>query len=269
MAPTGDAPVLVERDGAVEIWTLNRPDVRNPLTDEPMIRALLNLVEAVNDDLSVGCVVLTGAGRAFSAGGNVKDMRDRRGMFGGDPAEIRRRYRAGIQRVAAAVTACEVPIVAAVNGPAVGAGCDLALMADIRIASPEASFAESFVRLGLIPGDGGAWLLPRAVGASRAAEMTFSGDPVDAETAAAWGLVSRVVPRDELLLRARALAHRIARNPSGSLRMAKVLLRQADRMPYTSVLEMSAGFQAIAHHTAEHAQVLDDMGTGGRDGAAR
>lgn len=260
-----EEPVLVERDGPVELWTLNRAETRNPLTDAPMVDRLLDLIDRAEADHGLGCVVLTGAGPAFSAGGNVKDMRRRTGMFAGDPAEVRRRYRAGIQRLAARLTAFEVPLIAAVNGPAVGAGCDLALMADVRIASARASFAESFVRLGLIPGDGGAWLLPRAVGASRAAEMTLTGDPIDAVTAAEWGLVSRVVPAEKLLPEAMALAHRIARNPAGALRMAKLLLRQAEQVPYQTVLELSAGLQAIAHHTDEHARALDAMGRRTRD----
>ena len=126
-------------------------------------------------------------------------MADRDGMFGLDPIEQRHAYVAGIQRIPRALARLEVPLIAAVNRPAIGAGCDLAMMCDIRVASERASFAESFVQIGLVPGDGGTWFLQRAIGYERAAEMTLTGDRIDAETALAWGMVSRVVPHDELL----------------------------------------------------------------------
>jgi enoyl-CoA hydratase/carnithine racemase len=135
------------------------------------------------------------------------------------PAQTRRNYKLGIQRIPLAFDALEVPIIAAVNGSAIGAGCDLACMCDIRIAAESASFAESFVKLGIIPGDGGAWLLPRAVGFSKACEMAFTGDMVKSAEALACGLVSKVVPDGELMTAARALAERIAANPPHAVRM--------------------------------------------------
>jgi len=132
-------------------------------------------------------------------------------------------------------------------------------MCDIRIASEQARFAESFVKLGIIPGDGGAWLLPRLVGLSKAAELTFTGDMIDAAEALACGLVSKVVPADELMGEARALAERIAANPGNSLRMAKRLLREGQHVRLDTLLEMSAAFQAIAHHTVEHEEAIDAL----------
>ena len=132
-------------------------------------------------------------------------------------------------------------------------------MCDIRIASKRARFAESFVKLGIIPGDGGAWLLPRLVGLSKAAELTFTGDTIGVEEALACGLVSKVVPTDELMNEARALANRIAANPGNSLRMAKRLLREGQHVRLDTLLEMSAAFQAIAHHTVEHDQAIEDL----------
>ena len=120
------------------------------------MEAIVENVDRVNLDHDVRAVVLTGAGSAFSAGGNVKDMVDRAGMFGGSPYELRDGYRNGIQRIPLALYHCQVPVIAAVNGPAVGAGCDLTMMCNMRIASTRAWFAESFVNLGIIPGDGGA-----------------------------------------------------------------------------------------------------------------
>jgi enoyl-CoA hydratase/carnithine racemase len=178
-------------------------------------------------------------------------------MFDYSPAELREWYRSGVQRLALAVYGLEVPAIAAVNGPAIGAGCDLTTMCDIRIASENATFAESFVKVGLIPGDGGAWLLPRVVGKSKAAEMSFTGDALTAAEALACGLVSRVVPADKLMDEVRALAERIAANPGGALRMSKKLLREGEHARLDSLLEMSAGLQAIAHKTPYHVEAIN------------
>ncbi|MBB5157342.1 enoyl-CoA hydratase-related protein [Saccharopolyspora phatthalungensis] len=127
-----------------------------------------------------------------------------------------------------------------------------ALMCDLRIATESAYFAESFVRLGLIPGDGGTWFLPRVIGEARAAEMTFTGDRVDAATALAWGMVGRVVDADELMPEASALAARIARNPAHALRMAKRLLTESRSGSLDSVLHLAAAMQPLAHQAPEH-----------------
>jgi 2-(1,2-epoxy-1,2-dihydrophenyl)acetyl-CoA isomerase len=247
----------LERQGAVLIATLNRPQTRNALSDKDAIDALVGMCESVNKDLSVRAVILTGAGSAFCSGGNLKTIRDEMGSGLGEPPYTRYAYRDGIQRVPLALCNLEVPTIAAVNGPAIGAGNDLACMCDIRIASDTAIFAESFVKLGLLPGDGGAWLLPRTVGMSRACEMAFTGDAIDAAQALAWGLVSRVVPQEDLMTAALALAQRIAKNPPHALRMTKRLLREGQQVRLDTLLEMSAGFQALAHHTAEHEAALN------------
>ena len=254
------APLLVERADHIETWTLNLPDSRNPISDPAIVDALCDRVAAVNADHDVRAVVLTGAGSAFSAGGNVKDMVDKAGMFGGSPYELRDGYRGGIQRIPRALYHCEVPVVAAVNGPAVGAGCDLAVMCDLRVASTKAWFAESFVQLGIIPGDGGAWLLTKAVGPARAAEMALTGDRVKADQAAAWGLVNEVVEPEDLMEAARALAARVAKNPPHAVRMAKRLLRESQHQSLESLLELSAAMQALAHHTADHREALAAFG---------
>ena len=201
--------------------TLNAPGERNALSSQAQWDAVVQACEQVQRDQSVKVVILTGAGSAFCAGGNVKDFRDKRGLAAGGGMAVRENYRNGIQRIPLAFYRLDVPTIAAVNGPAIGAGCDLACMADIRIASDKASFAESFVKLGQIPGDGGAWLLQRVVGYAKAAEMSFTGDLLDAQQALAIGLVSKVVPAASLLDEARALAERMAANPGQALRMTK------------------------------------------------
>ena len=249
--------LLYERDDAVVTLTMNRPAERNALTTMEQFAEFPEVCERIRSDPTVRAVILTGAGPAFCAGGNVMDMRDKAGLFEGGAQDIRNRYRSGIQRIPLALYELDVPTIAAVNGPAVGAGCDLACMCDIRLASERAMFAESFVKLGIIPGDGGAWLLPRAVGMSKAAEMTFTGDPISAQEARSCGLVSKVVSPEQLMDEARALANRIAANPGNALRMAKRLLRAGQQMSLDTLLEMSAAFQAIAHHTPEHEDAVE------------
>lgn len=244
--------LIYEQQGAVVTLTMNRPDERNPLSEQSQYDEFVAVCNRVNRDQSVKCVILTGAGPAFCAGGNVKDMRDKKGIAGGNPREIMDGYRHGIQKIPLALYHCEVPTIAAINGPAIGAGNDLACMCDMRIASDTALFAESFVQIGIIPGDGGAWLLPRVVGMSKALEMTFTGDRLSAQEALACGLVSKVVPAADLMKEARALADRIVKNPGPTLRMAKRLMREGQHTRIDTLLEMSAAFQAIAHFTPEH-----------------
>lgn len=244
----------IERSGPTQVWTINLPEVGNAITDTGLIAAVEAAVDAANSDTTVRAAILTGEGKIFSAGGNVKEMADHDGMFGLDPIEQRHAYVAGIQRIPRALARLEVPLIAAVNGPAIGAGCDLAMMCDIRVASERASFAESFVQIGLVPGDGGTWFLQRAIGYERAAEMTLTGDRIDAETALAWGMVSRVVPHDELLSTATDLAERITKNPPHALRMAKRLLQESRTGILESTLGMVAAMQPLAHHDAEHQQ---------------
>ncbi|MGV0746480.1 crotonase/enoyl-CoA hydratase family protein [Mycolicibacterium sp. XJ870] len=250
-------PLRIERSGAIQIWTINLPHVGNAITDKDFIAAFEAAVDAVNADTAERAVILTGEGKIFSAGGNVKEMADRQGMFALDAIDQRYAYVDGIQRLPRALARLEVPIIAAVNGPAIGAGCDLATMCDIRIASDRASFAESFVQIGLVPGDGGTWFLQRAVGYQRAAEMTLTGDRIDAATALDWGLVSRVVAHDELLGAATELAERIAKNPPHALRMAKRLLQESRTGSMESTLAMAAAMQPLAHRDAEHVRRID------------
>lgn len=245
-----------ERHGHVLLLTMSSPETRNALTSDEQFADFEATCAAVNDDMSVRVVVLTGEGSAFCAGGNVKDMRDRTGLFSGDPFDQAEAYRKGIQRIPRAIHALNVPVIAAVNGPAVGAGCDLATMCDIRIASEKAMFAESFVKLGIIPGDGGAWFLPRAVGYSNACKMAFSGDPVRAPEALSMGLVSEVVAPEQLLERALELAQSIASNPPHAVRLTKQLMRASEKSSLDELLDKSASFQALCHAEPDHAEAV-------------
>ena len=249
--------VLRESEGSIVTLTLNQPDLRNPISDSATIEALLAAIENADRDMSVGAVILTGAGSAFSTGGNIQTMRSGGGLNDELPAQTRRNYKNGIPRLPLLFEAIEVPVIAAVNGPAIGAGCDLACMCDVRIAALSAKFAESFVKLGSVPGDGGAWLLPRIIGFSKASELALTGDVIDANAALACGLVSQVVPDGELMSAARALASRIVANPPHAVRMTKRLLREGRTATLAGLLEASAAAQALCHATADHREAVD------------
>jgi len=248
--------LLVKKDGHITTITINRPDIRNAISDEEMTVALVDAINALNRDPDVRVAILTGAGTAFSSGGNIKKIHGGGGMFAGSAYDIRNGYLRGIQRIPLAMYDLEIPIIAAVNGHAIGAGCDLACMCDIRIAGKSARFAESFVKIGIIPGDGGAWFLPRIVGISKASEMAFTGEQIDAADALACGLVSKVVDDDKLMDEAMALAKRIAVNPPHALRMGKRLLREGERTSLQTLLDMSASMQALAHKTEDHVEAI-------------
>jgi len=240
------------RHDAVLVLTLNRPDRLNALPDLGDGDEVAAICEAVNADMSIRCVVLTGSGRAFSAGGDLNAMKARSDLFEGSGAAIRERYRRVVHRIVRALYGLEVPLITAVNGPAMGLGCDIAGLGDIRIASDRASFGVPFLKLGIIPGDGGSWLLPRNVGYVRAAEMLFTARSIDAATADAWGLVNRVVPHESLMEEAMITARQVAAQPPQALRMSKALLRQGRDMNFDQMLEMSAAMQALAHLTEDH-----------------
>lgn len=246
------------QDGVLTL-RFNRPEQRNAIARIEDCQQFAEAFEELHQPASeVRCVVLSGEGSAFCAGGDIKAMKARTGIGPqSSPAETRDQYRRGVQRMVRALWDCERPVVAAVNGAAIGLGCDLAALCDIRLAGESARFASTFVSLGLIPGDAGAWILPRAVGWSRAAEMIFTGEMLDARAALAAGLVSRVLPDADLLPAAQALATRIAGQPTKAVRLAKRLLRESQHQRLADVLELSSAYQALAHETDDHREAVD------------
>jgi enoyl-CoA hydratase/carnithine racemase len=246
-----------ETHGKVAVLTINRPDSLNAIGTLEDCDDFVRAIEAVGDDRQISAMVLTGKGRAFSAGGNLKAMKDKIGIGpGAQPSDTRDTYRRGVQRITRALMETEVPAIAAVNGHAVGLGCDLACLCDIRLAAESALFSCSFIKVGLVPGDGGAWSLARVVGYATAAELFFTGDRFDAARAKEIGLVSRVVTDAELLPQVLELAARIAANPARALRLTKRLLREAQTARMSEILELSAAYQALAHETADHKEAV-------------
>ncbi|MGH2373571.1 MAG: enoyl-CoA hydratase-related protein [bacterium] len=242
--PTLEAVQTRFADGVLTI-TLNRPDVLNAI-NEQLTADLAETLRLAERTPEVRCVVLTGAGRGFCSG---QDLRDRAGIGEisyGD--SLRKRYNPVILRL----RTMEKPTIAAVNGVAAGAGCNLALAADLRIASDRASFIEVFSRVGLIPDSGGTFTLPRLVGLAKALELAYLADPIDAAEALRIGLVNRVVPHDELAAAAGDLARRLAEGPTRGFGLTKRAFNYALSAPLDAALEYEAHMQEIAGHTADH-----------------
>jgi len=251
-----DPFLLIERDGPIVVARFNRPAARNTITETAQSEEIVAFCAVMTRDPSVRAIVLTGNGKAFCAGGNVKSMAECSGMFAGSPYEMRNAYRTSVQMIGPALSELEVPVIAAVNGPAIGLGLDIACMCDIRLMSETAVVAESYVKLGIIPGGGGGWLLPRLIGPQRASLMTLTGEPIDAATALDYGLVAEIVAPERLMDRALELAAKIAANPGHATRMAKRLMREGTDMKLATLLELAAAYQAAAHHTHDHHEAV-------------
>jgi enoyl-CoA hydratase/carnithine racemase len=249
--------LLYSKDNHVVTITLNRPEQRNALSNA-LIEELVAAVEEFRDDDDARVLVLTGAGRSFCAGGDIKMMEQWTGGGAGktspDPSVILALYRDGIQRIPILLESLDKPVLAAINGAAAGAGCDLALMADIRIASEEARFGEVFCKLGIAPGDGGCYFLPRIVGIEKACELIFTGDIIDAREALRIGMVSRVVPAAELLPETFKLAHRIANGAILAIRYSKQAIYRGLGESLKENLEFIALAQSHLHATDDHAE---------------
>ena len=252
-----DATLTLEN--RVATLTLNRHDVRNALTGTALVDDIVATAAWVNRCQDVSVLVITGTGSAFCAGGNVKDMAERSGDFAGDVAEVAERYRQGIQRMPLALNQVEVPIIAAVNGAAIGAGFDLANRADLRIASRTASFGETFLNLGIIPGDGGAWFMQRQIGYQRAFELTLSGRVISADEALAYGVVLEVVEPEQLMEAALAHANRMAAQPPKATRLTKRLMKMAPDMELKPFLDVCAVFQGMCHNEPEHLEAVERL----------
>lgn len=240
----------------VGVVTLSDPETRNALTGGSLLEELLDAIHDAETDTDVGVLVIKSDGPAFSAGGNVKDMSAKEGMFEGNPAEILENYRESIQQLTRFMATTDLVTIASVDGPAIGAGFDLVLGCDLRLGSSRARFAHTFIEMGIIPGDGGAWILPRVVGWQRAIELALTARSIEAEEAVRVGVLLELVPRSDLNSRVMSLAHDIASKPRPAVVLAKRLLRQARSTDLDQFLEYSAALQAVAHSTPEHEEAV-------------
>lgn len=238
--------VLYEVADGVATLTLNRPDALNATNDQ-LYREVAALIRTVTDDPAVGCMILTGAGRGFCAGADVKSMNP-------DMPTLarRKRHRWILNDVLRPLVALEKPVIAAVNGAAVGAGFNLALACDIIIASEQAVFSQIFTRLALVPDLGGMYLLTRVVGLNKAKELCFTAKKIGAAEAFALGIANHVVPHEQLLPEATKLAREIAAGPPVALAQIKTLLNKSSTSTFDQMLEYESYAQTIAYITPEH-----------------
>ena len=250
--------ILYETRENIAQITLNRPEARNAYSDE-MVAELVASLDRAEADENVRALIITGAGRSFCAGGDLKAMRDRTGMFGGDPIELRRKYLQGIQTIPRRFDSFEKPTIAAINGAAIGAGLGLALACDIRVSSEGAKFGSTFARVGVIPGDGGAYLLNRVVGFARALEMILTARVIDADEALKIDLVHHVVPQEQVLERAGQIAGEIAALPPKAVQTAKTALYRSVDRDLETALQITAALQGLIQRTDEHRQAVDDL----------
>lgn len=241
----GYRSIRFERERGVALITLNNPERRNALTEE-MKEEILSALQGVEGEAELRALVLTGAGTAFCAGGDIRRIGQRL-----TPEEIRETMQRS-QRLLRKLFYLEKPVVAAVNGDAVGIGCNLALAADFVLASEKVRFAEIFVKIGLVPDFGGLYLLPRLVGLAKSKELTYLGEMLSAQEAKEMGLIYKVVPHEELRSEALEFAQRLAAMPTLAIGRAKRVLNRAFNLTLEEVLEREIELQTFLHQTEDH-----------------
>ena len=248
--------VNLNLDGHILWVSLNRPKASNAFT-LTMIDELLSSLEIADIDSEVRCIVLTGEGKHFCAGGDIKNMLAKKEMFEGEANELREKYKRGIQRIPKVMDELTTPLIAMVNGAAIGAGLDITCMCDIRIASEKAKFGETFTKIGLIPGDGGTYFLQRIIGYAKAMELTLTAEIIDAVEAKNIGLVSYVVTAEKLKEQTNFIAQKILMNAPIATQMAKRAIKHAYKNDLSSNLELLSAFQGITQRTSDHFEALE------------
>jgi enoyl-CoA hydratase/carnithine racemase len=242
-----EAHVLYDLEGHTAVITLNRPEAKNAFSPE-MIRLWQAYLKAAKEDDRVRVIILTGSGDTFCSGGDIRDMAEGKLRAWG----MKQFLWEGVHRIVLALEDLDKPIIAAVNGAAMGAGMDMAIMCDLRVCSERARFSESYILMGLVPGDGGAYFLPRLVGLSKALELLLTGDVIEAGEALRLGLVNKVVPHQELMEQTLSLAEKIASRPPLASRMLKRAVYQAQTSTLRSHLDSISSQIALLSETEDH-----------------
>lgn len=248
---SGDGPILTSRDGVVATITFNRPEARNAIDDEARA-ALTAAIAELGADPGIRVVLLTGAGSAFCAGGDVKAMRERLDAPAGRIASDGWRRQQRTATLVAALHDAPVITIAAVNGPAMGLGMDLALACDFIVAAPEARFAASFVKRGLIPDGGSLYFLPRRIGLQRTKELMYSGRTVESDEALRIGLVDRLAPAGGLADEVAAFAAQFTGNSASAIALMKSIVDRTFESRLGEIAQLGGQAQAISYTTQEH-----------------
>ena len=232
--------------------TLNRPDRMNAFTWEMVDAWAAALTEAQADD-KVSVIIVTGAGKAFCSGGDIQGMGERQERT---PLQRKTELAGHVHRVPLALEAVDKPVIAAVNGAAAGAGLDLALQCDLRYAAASARLGETYVRVGLVPGAGGTWFLPRLVGTAKALELFWTGELISAEEAERIGMVNKVLPDVELMAHVRAIAEKIVSAPPLSVRFIKRAVYQGQRIDLRTSLDLISSHYAVVASSGDHKEAV-------------
>jgi 2-(1,2-epoxy-1,2-dihydrophenyl)acetyl-CoA isomerase len=239
-----------------QLWmTLNRPEAANAF-HLSMIEELVTTLEWADHHDDVRVIVFTGAGKNFCAGGDVSAMKEKREMFSGESDELRRNYQKGIQQIPQIMERLQKPTIALVNGAAIGAGCDFACMSDIRIGTAHSKMGETFTKLGLVPGDGGTYFLPRVVGYTKAVEMFLTGKIYKSEECLKMGLLNACVGEEDLINEGKVWASQIAENAPVAIQMTKKALKLGFHRDLQTSLDLLAAFQGITQRTEDHFEGL-------------
>lgn len=238
---------LYEVKGHIALITLNRPEAKNAFSPE-MIRLWREYLEEAKEDDRVRVIVVTGKGDTFCSGGDIRDMAE--GKL--KSWDMKRFLWDGVHRIVLALEDLDKPVIAAINGAAMGAGMDMAIMCDLRVCSDKAKLAESYIMMGLIPGDGGAYFLPRLVGVSKALELLFTGDVLTPEKALQLGIVNHVVPHDRLMDETIRLSEKIAEKPPLAIRMMKRAVYQGQTNTLRAHLDYISSQLSLLSETEDH-----------------
>jgi len=245
----GKPHVLYEVKGHVAIITLNRPEAKNAFSIE-MITLWNEYLKNARNDINVRVLIVTGKGDTFCSGGDIQEMAEGRLRSW----DMKNFVWEGVHRIVLNLEDMDKPVIAAINGAAMGAGMDMAIMCDIRICSDRARFAESYVNMGVVPGDGGAYFLPRLIGISKALELLLTGDVINPGEALKLGIVNRVVPHEDLLNEAFRLSVKIAKKPPLAVRMIKRAVYQAQTSSLRSHLDYISSQLALLTETEDHVE---------------
>ncbi|ASP32758.1 2-(1,2-epoxy-1,2-dihydrophenyl)acetyl-CoA isomerase PaaG [Labrenzia sp. VG12] len=244
---TAETVLAEKQDGFLRI-TLNRPDRLNAFNEE-MHLALRGQLKVAAETADIRAVLLTGAGRAFCAGQDLsdRDMRD-----GSEAPDLGVTLETLYNPLVRQIRALEKPVICAVNGVAAGAGANIALACDIVLAARSARFIQAFSKIGLVPDSGGTWLLPRLIGEARAKALAMTGEPLNADTAADWGLIWKAVPDEELQSEAQSLASRLASGATKGLAATKKLIQDAADQPLDRQLDDERDAQRLAGRSSDY-----------------
>lgn len=239
-----------------QLWVaLNNPEQMNAITID-MIQSLTTVLNYADADQDIRVVIITGKGKNFCAGGDIKAMEEKSGMFAGESNELRARYQHGIQKIPMCIENLSVPVIAMVNGAAIGAGCDLAMMCDLRVGNSKTKFAETFTRMGLVPGDGGTFFLQRVVGYAKAMEMFLTSKSFEGSDAMEFGLLNFLVDDKDLEKETEKLADTMTSLAPVAQRLTKKAMKVSYMHDLQTSLDMLASYQGISQRTSDHFEAI-------------